>query len=114
MSMHVHFYLGPYLEVPLDAPDEILDLFEHLACSGRGEAADGDKFRYLIPNQTMPGLDRKMNFEDDDAPEPIALSDAIMSWEIRQFNEGIRPLIARLVAEKIDFEIRWGIVPGIF
>src|ERR1019366_9980434 len=77
MSMHVHIYVGPYLEVT-DLEDEVIWDLEDVLTNARGEAGVDETTRYLVPNRKVPGIERELEFSEQDCPSPVNSVNQIM------------------------------------
>lgn len=116
MSMAVSIYIGPYLVIAKPSKyDLVAQKFEDVLCEGRGEFSMGDKVKILVPNCAVPGITRKARFNRyDDDPNVYGISATDIDAEILSFVEVSKQFTKWCSTNNIDFEFKWGIVPGMF
>ena len=106
MSYVLRIYIGPYAEVPRG----LFNWFDYddLVSDGRMEAATPGEPLILIPNESLPGIDRQMSFDRYSVLPVVPITlDAIRRENI-EFVELMQPIIDAYPGK---VAIRWGVVP---
>lgn len=110
MSMDLRVYVGPYIEAD-GVSDEIIDRYESLLCSGRGELGVGEARKYLIPNCELAGVNRQMSFDRHDEPPVFEIDDC--DRERTALRNIAEPFLESVRKNGGTAVTRWGVVCGV-
>jgi protein tyrosine phosphatase (PTP) superfamily phosphohydrolase (DUF442 family) len=109
MTMTLSIYVGPYLEV--EKTFDMANFGYPLVSDGRMEAAEPGEPLRLIPNQTLPGVDRQMDFNKHCDTPVVEITTAQMDAEKVEFSALTEPVFAFCRERGIHVRLKWGIVP---
>lgn len=116
MSMNLSVYVGPYLEIP-DGDDDLYWDHDDIVTDGRGEAAKDAEPLYLIPNREIPCVTREMSFDRHDEYLVVPIVDRDVDGlllEMDAFRDMAKPYLDALTESGGTFQLKWGIVCGVF
>jgi hypothetical protein len=107
MSTRPIIYVGPFLKVPAGLE---WDEWEHLVSDCRIDF--DDDFTALIPNKSVPGIERNMEIDPFGEMEVFSdMGNDDQLAEVFQLVTMIDELLRHLIESKIGIETSWGIVP---
>jgi len=112
MSVELHIYVGPYLEVHGIDRDSVVFDFDDVIYDGRGEDGIDDSVKYLLPNIDLPGASRQMSFSKDDEALVFEISSDDRETEMSAFIDITKELREYMTNSGIQFMIKWDIVCG--
>lgn len=111
MSSQLYVYIGPYIEAnQCQMISDLVYEYESLVCDGRGELGVDEPRMCIVPNVTLPGVDRQMTFSRNDGMPVVEISATDREDEIESFRVVATPFIDKLAGMKADYTVLWGIV----
>lgn len=115
MSMSHSYYLGPYLWLP-ERGSLDLSQWEDYVVEGRGELCAGKPDAILVPNKTLPEIDRNFWISDDydwraTLKDVVHVSPAMIVKEKAALSRFAVDFIRFCDNNNVEVHEGWGLVP---
>ena len=109
MSISLHVYVGPYIEV-WNCPQELIEKYDNILSDGRGESGASEARTFLIPNVDLKGVKRQLSWDRHSECNPTEIP--AISHECCRFDDLIRGFKTDVFEANGEFLTHWGVVPG--